>query len=117
VKTKKWAEVKAEKAAGHPGWELGVKEARVALDDYVESFQTTLAELRRFRQMTQIQLAETLGTSQSEVSRIERQADMVLSTLREFIEGLGGELVLLARFPEEQWAELTIGDLVGAEQD
>jgi ribosome-binding protein aMBF1 (putative translation factor) len=117
VKTRKWAEVKAEKVARQPSWETGMKEARVALDSYVESFHTTLAELRRVRQMTQTQLAESLGTSQSEVSRIERQADMVLSTLREFIEGLGGELVLLARFPEEQWAEITIGDLVGAEQD
>lgn len=117
MKTKKWGEVKAEKAARQPGWELGVKEARVALENYVESFQATLAELRRARAMTQIQLAESLGTSQSEVSRIERQADMVLSTLRDFIEGLGGELVVLARFPEEQWAEITIGDLVGSEQD
>jgi ribosome-binding protein aMBF1 (putative translation factor) len=117
VKTRKWAEVRGEKTTRQPGWEMGVKEARVALDNRVESFQATLAELRRARRMTQMQLAESLQTSQSEVSRIERQADMVLSTLREFIEGLGGELVLLARFPEEQWAEITIGDLLGSEVD
>jgi transcriptional regulator with XRE-family HTH domain len=57
-----------------------------------------LADLRRAQAKTQQQLAETLSVNQAWVSRVERQTDMYLSTLRGYIEALGGELELSARF-------------------
>ena len=70
-----------------------------------------LNELRRARELSQQALAERLGTTQPEVSRIESRTDMYLSTLRRFVEAMGGELVILARFPDgavriHQFAEL-----------
>ncbi|HEY9722767.1 MAG TPA: helix-turn-helix domain-containing protein [Oscillatoriaceae cyanobacterium] len=59
-----------------------------------------LQELRKHREMSQEQLAETLGIKQSAVSRLERRTDMYVSTLKELIEGLGGELHVIASFPE-----------------
>src|SRR5687768_7898668 len=59
-----------------------------------------LGELRQARDMTQTALAELLETSQGEVSKIEKRADMYVSTLRRYIEAMGGELEIVARFPE-----------------
>ncbi len=59
-----------------------------------------LARLRDVRRRTQLQLAETLGISQATVSKIERQSDMYISTLRSYIDALGGRLEINAIFPE-----------------
>lgn len=59
-----------------------------------------LAELRGSMSVTQAELAERLSISQSNVSRLERREDMLLSTLREVVAALGGELRVSAVFPE-----------------
>lgn len=59
-----------------------------------------LGELRRARELSQKAMAELLGASQPEVSKIEHRTDMYLSTLRRFVEAMGGELELIARFPD-----------------
>jgi len=59
-----------------------------------------LNELRRARELSQQALAERLGTTQPEVSRIEGRTDMYLSTLRRFVESIGGKLVIVAEFPD-----------------
>lgn len=59
-----------------------------------------LQELRQARQMSQVKLAEILETKQANVSRIERRTDIYISTLRSYIEAMGGELDIVARFPE-----------------
>lgn len=59
-----------------------------------------LARLRDVRRKTQLQLAETLGISQATVSKIERQSDMYISTLRGYIDALGGRLEISAIFPD-----------------
>jgi DNA-binding XRE family transcriptional regulator len=58
-----------------------------------------LAELREAQDLTQVQLAEKLGIDQGAVSKIERRTDMYLSTLRNIIQAMGGQLELTARFP------------------
>lgn len=63
-------------------------------------YGAVLAALRRARSMTQVLLAAQLGVAQGEVSRIEYQADLLLSTLARYIDGLGGELSLLVRFAD-----------------
>lgn len=59
-----------------------------------------LGKLRQAQQMTQESLAEALGIGQAAVSRIEHRTDAYVSTLRRYIEAMGGTLVVVARFPE-----------------
>jgi DNA-binding XRE family transcriptional regulator len=59
-----------------------------------------LQELRRARELSQQSLAEALGGAQSTVSKLESQTDMYVSTLRRYIEAMGGELEIIARFPD-----------------
>lgn len=62
--------------------------------------QMPLQELRQAKKMSQERLAEILSTKQANVSRIERRTDMYISTLRSYIEAMGGELDIIARFPD-----------------
>jgi DNA-binding XRE family transcriptional regulator len=67
-----------------------------------------LVELRRQLNLTQDALAAALGTSQASVSKLERRSDIYLSTLRRYVEAMGGELEITARFPDgairlDQW--------------
>jgi transcriptional regulator with XRE-family HTH domain len=59
-----------------------------------------LHELRQARQLSQQELAEVLGLNQATISKLERRADMYLSSLRRFVEAMGGELEISAKFPE-----------------
>lgn len=59
-----------------------------------------LQELRKSKQVTQEQVAERLGGKQVYVSRLEKRADMKLSTLREYVKAIGGDLQLVVTFPE-----------------
>ncbi len=59
-----------------------------------------LAELRRARQLSQEEIAEVLHVKQASVSKLERRTDMYISTLRGFIQAMGGELEIAAKFPE-----------------
>ncbi len=60
----------------------------------------TLKDLRQAMQKTQVELAETLHIGQEGVSRLEKRSDMLLSTLRSYVEAMGGKLELVARFPD-----------------
>jgi len=59
-----------------------------------------LQELRKSKQVTQEQVAERLGGKQVYVSRLEKRTDMKLSTLREYVKAIGGDLQLVVTFPE-----------------
>jgi hypothetical protein len=59
-----------------------------------------LSELRAARQLTQESLAKSLGINQAAVSKMERRTDMYISTLRQFVVAMGGELEITARFPD-----------------
>ncbi len=65
-----------------------------------------MAERRKAVDKTQRELAQHLGVSQAAISKLEQQPDMLLKTLSKYVEGLGGELVVSARFPEGE-VELT----------
>ena len=60
-----------------------------------------LNQMRRHRELTQVSLANRLGIDQGSVSRLEKQTDMHLSTLRAYIEAAGGRLEVQAVFPGE----------------
>ncbi len=59
-----------------------------------------LAELRQARKFTQQQIAQALNIKQASVSKMESQTDMYISTIRKYIEAMGGELKIVAKFPE-----------------
>jgi len=59
-----------------------------------------LQELRQARSWSQEELAEVLGLNQATISKLERRTDMYLSSLRRFVEAMGGELEITASFPE-----------------
>ena len=59
----------------------------------------TLKELRTAAQQTQTDMALSLGVGQDAISRLEKRSDLLLSTLRLYIESLGGKLQLVAQFP------------------
>lgn len=62
--------------------------------------QMALDELREARKLTQVQLAKTLAVDQGSISKMERRTDMYISTLRNFIKAMGGELHIRAEFPD-----------------
>ena len=71
--------------------------------------QATLAQVRKARDLTQATVAELLEMDQSEVSRLEHRSNMLLSTLRSFIRATGGELHLVATFPDTEPVQLLVG--------
>jgi Helix-turn-helix domain len=70
------------------------KEAKAELE------RIGFGKLRQARKLTQVEMAERLEMPQSSISRLEGQTDLLLSTLRAYVEGMGGELELRAVFPE-----------------
>ncbi|MNG00797.1 Helix-turn-helix domain protein [compost metagenome] len=61
--------------------------------------QMTLQELRKGLNLTQEAMADLLDIKQGNVSKVEKRTDMLISTLREYVEAMGGTLELVARLP------------------
>ena len=77
--------------------------------------EMTLRELRRARKLTQTRMAKTLGISQDSVSRLEKRSNLLLSTLRKTIEAMGGNLSLVAEFPDR--APVVLSGITGDEKE
>ena len=67
----------------------------------LEAQYLTLQELRKQAGLTQAQVSQILEMPQSNVSRLEQNADMLLSTLRSYIEAIGGKLSLVVELPDK----------------
>ncbi len=74
--------------------------ARLKAEAHEELERLGFGKLRQARQQTQVAVAERLNIPQGSVSRMERQTDVLLSTLREYVGALGGRLELRAVFPD-----------------
>src|SRR5262249_1328087 len=72
--------------------------ARTELRDEIIEHEQGLGDLRKARELTQVQLAKWLDVSQAQVSRLENQTDLYLSTLASYVEAMGGGLEVSARF-------------------
>ena len=59
-----------------------------------------LHELRQARELSQVKLAQALNVNQAAVSKMEHRTDMYISTLRDYIRAMGGDLDIVARFPD-----------------
>lgn len=62
--------------------------------------RASLKELRKSAGLTQDDLATTLCVGQDTISRLEKRSDLLLSTLRHYVASIGGELALVATFPD-----------------
>src|SRR5436305_14172795 len=62
--------------------------------------EMTLQELRHARKLTQVRIAKTLGITQDSVSRLEKRSDLLLSTLRKTVKAMGGDVRIVAEFPD-----------------
>ena len=75
-------------------------QARAQAKARVMLTEMPLNELRQARGLSQKMLAEVLHVQQPSVAKIEKRTDMYLSTLRSHIEAMGGQLEIVARFPD-----------------
>jgi DNA-binding XRE family transcriptional regulator len=87
------------------------REARVKKRVEQEMARLPLAELRRARAMTQARLAELLEVNQGAISKMEKRSDMYLSTLRSYLEAMGGALDIRAVFPEGEIVLEHLGEI------
>jgi DNA-binding XRE family transcriptional regulator len=69
--------------------------------------EMSLRQLRKARRLTQTRVAKALGISQDSVSRLERRSDLLLSTLRKTVRAMGGDLHIVAKFPDRSPVELS----------
>ena len=88
--------------------ERAARIARHRAETIAEIVDYTLGELRRARKITQDELARLMATTQPNVSRIEKGGEMELSTLRTYVEALGGRLEVTAVFDDERFP-VTVG--------
>ena len=64
--------------------------------------EMSLRDLRKALNLTQECIAERLKISQDRISRLEKRSDLLISTLRSYVEAMGGSLSLIAEFPDRQ---------------
>ena len=67
-----------------------------------------LSTLRKALEISQVELAERLESEQPHISKLERQHDMYISTLRNYVEALGGELELRAKFSKKREVKIEL---------
>lgn len=68
--------------------------------------EMSLRELRKSCGLTQERVAETLGIPQESVSRLERRSDLLVSTLRNYVEAMGGEMYIVIKLPQREPIQL-----------
>ncbi|MGA2250414.1 XRE family transcriptional regulator [Terracidiphilus sp.] len=88
----KWSELEAKMGPER------VAASRLRAKKLIE--EMPLQQVRNARRMTQTRLAELLEMDQGNISKLEQRTDMYLSTLRSYVEAMGGELEIRAVFPD-----------------
>lgn len=76
--------------------------------------ELTLRDLRQAQHLTQERMAQLMGVEQENVSRLERRADLLLSTLSSYVAAMGGKLRLVAEFPNRHPVAIALADITGA---
>jgi DNA-binding transcriptional regulator YiaG len=95
-----WSDIKA---GLHPDTRESIEAGARAL-----SSELHLSQLRKARGLTQEAMADLLGINQAEVSKMERRTELYVGTLRRFIEAMGGDLVMAARFDDGVEVPITL---------
>lgn len=99
----KWADIKAR-------YTKPEVRARAEAEARKLSEELHLHQLRKAKGLTQETMAELLGVSQAEVSKMERRSELYVGTLRKFIEAMNGELILAARFKDGVEVPIRLSD-------
>ncbi len=99
----------------HPFSELTrdfTPERRRRIDEMKDELlaEMPLHELRRARELTQRDMAKLLKVNQPAVSKLEQRTDVYVSSLRSYIEAVGGKLKIVAEFPEGEIAITNFSD-------
>jgi len=71
--------------------------------------EMSLRDLRKARKLTQARVAKVLGVTQDSISRLEKRSDLLLSTLRKTVKAMGGDVRIIAVFPDR--APIVLSDL------
>lgn len=90
-------------------------QAKAAMEADRLGQEMDLAEVRKALKLSQAELGDTLQIGQASVAKLERRTDMYVSTLRRFIEAMGGELEIVARFPDHAVKIKTFAELAETE--
>ena len=101
MKTHKWVDLRQKMS----------NEAQREVGERVDRAVRHLDEVRRARGMTQVTLASAMGVSQAQITKVEHQADLYVSTLRRFVEAMGGQLELVARFPDGDSMSVSLAEI------
>jgi transcriptional regulator with XRE-family HTH domain len=72
--------------------------------------EIALRHLRKARRLTQERMAQLLGIGQDSVSRLESRSDLLLSTLKSYVEAMGGSLKLVVEFPDSAAVLSSLGE-------
>lgn len=110
-----WREIRGD-ADRDPERRERVEAGRREAEAEQATYEQSLAEIRRARSFTQAQLAAILKAPQSQVSRIERQTDLYISTLARYLEAMGGHLELVGVFDDRR-VKLSLADLTAPASD
>ena len=87
-----------------PLWREWIERCRARVENEpIAHDAESLAAIRRASGFSQIDLAQRIGMSQSDLSKFERRDDVRISTLRSYVEGLGAKLELCVREPKRRW--------------
>lgn len=94
MKTTKWSDIRKKRFTAP---EIAAQDAAIQ----AEVLDMELRELRELAGKTQVEVAAAAAMAQSEVSKTEKRDDHLLSTLRRYVEALGGELEVVAKFGDK----------------
>ena len=103
MKTYKWNDVKRKKFT-----EKEIKKLDVEVEKRVRALR--MKKLREFFDLSQEQLAKILNMKQPQISRLESREDIKISTIRNVVESLGGELQVIAKFKKKECNLMQIED-------
>jgi transcriptional regulator with XRE-family HTH domain len=107
--TKSWKRIREENSKLTPA-------QREEIDARVAHAVHTLRQLREARNLTQVTLGQQMELTQAEVSKLEHRSDMYVSTLSRYVEAMGGDLEIRARFPGGLSIPVEIGSLPDREE-
>jgi DNA-binding transcriptional regulator YiaG len=93
-----------------------VANERAAMREADRRYAMSLAALRRAFDLTQVELAERLGVTQANVAKIEQRHDLLVSTLRSYLDAIGGEIRIVVTFSDREPVEIELGALEATER-
>jgi len=99
---------RAERLARHPAHAARVAAIREQMRDADRTHSMTLAMVRHAAGLTQTELAESLHVTQAAVARTEKRGDMLLSTLRSYLEAAGAHALIVVELADGTSAEITL---------